>query len=156
MENNYFIKRTGVISTSDVSPDNNKSKRENCHLCAKCHNAEPNMCSKIADEHKKDLIDYDFITDGYQTFDESGESDIFVVKKCENFVPMSNLGPSKKQAAKYKKLKGQLACGYFDVATPDEAYLLQAELFERGHLDINKDYLPSERTLNAIRQRVRK
>ena len=103
MENNYFVKRTGVISISDVSPDNNKSKRENCHLCAKCHNAQPSMCSKIADEHKKGLIDYDFITEGYQTFDESGESDVLVVEECKNFVPMKNYGKPKKQLAAYKK-----------------------------------------------------
>ena len=156
MENNYFVKRAGVISIDHVEPAYDKSKCKNPHLCAKCHNAEPNMCSKIADEHKKDLIDYDFITEGYQTFDESGESDVLVVEKCKNFVPMKNYGKPKKQLAAYKKLKGQLACGYFDVATPDEAYLLQVELFERGHLNINKDYLPSEKTLNAIRQRIRK
>lgn len=132
----------------------NEIQNKNCHLCGYCHNAQPSMCAKVADVHKKNIKDYDFITEGYQTFDESGKCDTFVVEKCENFVPMSN--DNKKKVKAFKRLKGQIACGYFQTSTPDEAYLLQVELFERGHLDINKKYLPDEKTLRAIRQRVRK
>ena len=156
MENNYFVKKDGVISINKVKMVNGESRNSNCHLCAKCHNAQPSMCVKVADEHKKDLIDYDFITEGYQSFNEFGDSDVLVVEKCKNFVPMSDYGKQKKQLAEYKKLKGQIACGYFGTTTPEEAYLLQVELFNRGHLHINKGYLPDEKTLKAIRQRVRK
>lgn len=154
MNNNYFVKKNGVLSKDSNEIDNNKMN--DCHLCGKCHNVQPSMCAKVADVHKKCLANYDFITDGYQSFDELGESDVFVVEKCENFVPMSDFGKSKKKLNEYKKLKGQLACGYFDTCTPDEAYLLQVELFERGHLKINEANLPSEKTLRTIRQRVRK
>ena len=134
----------------------NEIQNRDCHLCGRCHNAEPSKCAKVADVHKKDIADYEFITNGYQVFDDFGKSNIFVVKSCKNFVPMADAHQTKKQAAKLRRLRGQIACGYFETCTPDEAYLLQVELFERGHLHINEKYLPNEKTINAIKQRVRK
>ena len=156
MENKFFVKKDGVISISHSQTVNDKILDKDCHLCGRCHNAEPKMCNKVADVHKKSLTDYDFITKGYQSFDENGESDILIVEKCEDYVPMSDFGKTKKQLAEYKKLKRQIACAYFDTATPEEAYLLQVEMFERGHLDINEKYLPNEKTVQLMKQRIQK
>lgn len=156
MKGNYFVKKDAVVSITNSQVINAKVEDKDCHLCGKCRNIEPSLCAKVKDVHKKNLADYDFITEGYQSFDKRGDCDHLIVEKCENYVPMVNAHKNKVQLAKYKKLKQQIICGYFDTATSDEAYLLQVDMYNRGHLNISKYHLPSEKTLKLIRQRAKK
>ncbi|MBQ6546869.1 MAG: hypothetical protein IJL74_02595 [Bacilli bacterium] len=156
MKNEFFAKRNAVTSISRAQVVNAKAEERECHLCGNCHNVQPSKCSKVADIYKKNIADYDFITDGYQSFDEFGDCDVLVVEKCNNYVPMAEQKRSKKALLEVKKLREQLACSYFDAPTPEDAYLLQVELYERGHLKINENDLPSQKVINIMKQRIRK
>lgn len=158
MENTVYVKQNGVVSECHSAKFvDDKVQDKECHLCGKCVNGYPSKCSKIADRSKKSIIDYDFITSGCQTFDEDGNSDILIVEECNNYVKaQNNKNKNKAQIAKYKELKRQLAAAYFGTETPDEAYLFQAELIERGHLKFNKNDLPDPKTLELIKKRLGK
>lgn len=158
MKNAIYVKNNGVVSEiHSASVVENKIQNKDCHLCSECSNGYPSMCSKVADIHKKEISDYEFITDGFQAFDNNGDSKFFIVERCNNYVSGKDMHNNKKgQLSKLKKLKHQLAAYYFDTETFEEAYLLQAELVERGHLKLNKKDLPDSRTLDNMRQRVKK
>ena len=51
------------------------------HLCWYC-NTRIIDCPKILDERKKDIIDYDFIQDGEQVYNDLGKLERFTVKRC--------------------------------------------------------------------------
>lgn len=159
MRNTVYVKNNGIVSEShSVSFVENKIQDKECHLCGKCANGYPSLCSKIADVHKLEISNYGFITDGCQAFDDKGNSTAFIVEQCNNYVPSNDNSKKMKgqKLAQFKKLKHQLAAYYFDTETPEEAYLLQAELVERGHLKLNSSDLPSPKTLESLRQRIRK
>lgn len=133
----------------------NPSERE-CHLCMDCANAYPSKCQKISDRLKKPYEEYGFIKAARQTFDENNNVLDFAVKKCDNYEyvePNTNVSRDKKKLKELKRLRGAIAAYYFETSTADEAYLIQAELEERGH------FKPAERlnakTVETIRQRVR-
>ena len=158
MKDTVYVKKDGVVSERhSVKLVENKAQDKDCHLCMKCVNGYPSMCPKVADKYKKTIGDYDFITSGCQSFDDNGKSDILIVEKCNNYVPIKETTNTKKgKLAHYKKLKRNLAALYFDTETPEEAYLFQAELVERGHLKLNTNELLDPKTLEAMRKRVRK
>lgn len=56
------------------------------HLCwHSCVNSYPLQCRKVFDGVKRNIDEYDFITDGYQIFDKNGEVEHFVVTGCTNY-----------------------------------------------------------------------
>ena len=58
--------------------------KEKEHLCWKCQNGTAIDCDKVADCFKKTIDLYDFIEEGYQTYNDNA-LDRFVVKKCKKF-----------------------------------------------------------------------
>ena len=63
-------------------------KSKKAHLCFACLNGYPSKCEKVADYRKKNLDDYSFIEEGYQTFNT--ENNLFIVLKCQHCVPIMN------------------------------------------------------------------
>ncbi len=59
-------------------------KSKKAHLCFACLNGYPSKCEKVADYRKKNLDDYSFIEEGYQTFNND-ELKEFKVTKCKHF-----------------------------------------------------------------------
>lgn len=78
----YILKELGLIKVSD-----NRVNDVVIHKCSNCADLSPLTCEK-AEYVKKNISDYDFITDGYQIFSVSGDSEYlekFIILKCKNY-----------------------------------------------------------------------
>ena len=90
------------------------------HLCwENCVNASPDLCPKVTDIVKKRIDEYDFITHGFQIFDEKGRMDKFIVTECENY--KKTYITEKIDAARTRKLKESLMLTYYDTDNIREA-----------------------------------
>ena len=103
--------------------------------CFECTNGYVTKCPKMADEVKKNISKYDFITDGYQIYNEDGEVDIFAISKCSNFVRQEKNKPTtKEEIARLRYLKESIKILYFDAVDIDEADKTHHDLQKRGSL----------------------
>lgn len=111
------------------------------HLCWEyCTNACITLCQKVNDLPKNNIGTYDFITDGYQTFDEKGNLDKFVVTGCTNYKKSQ---PKKIPLEEIKRRKNNLIMMYFDAESVEEAYKEQERLILKGELKNIRGKLPS-------------
>jgi len=112
--------------------------RKQIHLCwALCENATPSHCEKIFDKTKKNISQYDFIIEGYQTFKESGQINKFVVTKCSNYKKMKHK-KTNLTIRQLNEIKDNLATIYYDTITPEEAYQIAYEQNKRNSLKLSK------------------
>lgn len=137
MKNMVLIKNNGILT---MDPDKNAAveelKTKNIqHLCSKdCACAYASKCQKFADIANKDINKYDFITDGYQVIDENGETEQFVVEKCDNYKYQEPRKYSKQEKEEIKKLRESLMSFYFDAEDVNEAKIIQYDLHKRGYI----------------------
>ena len=156
MSNTILKKENGVVTSLEPTAELLKAIEEGkkCHLCwTTCGKAYANQCPKIADEFKKSIDSYDFITDGIQVIDEKGEVDTFIVEKC------NSCEKSKKPiitGRKAKELRDALRTAYFGTATTDEAFVLQDELVKRGLLLEVKGKVKTDEEISKIKKRMGK
>ena len=83
-----FKKQDGVVKVMKLTPALSKKleNKDEIHLCwDNCVNAYTSKCDKVADVFKKTIRHYDFITDGFQVFDEKGKLESFKVTKCKKY-----------------------------------------------------------------------
>lgn len=103
------------------------------HLCFSCRFASTDKCDKIFDpwDRKKNINEYDFIIDGYQTYiDDKMEK--FTVTKCANFKPDE---PNKRiSGIKATQIRKNLKMFYFDAETIEEANDIEKQLVKKGQL----------------------
>lgn len=80
------IKVNGVVSNITLSNEELKVILKEKHLCSEdCTECYANKCQKVHDHKKQNISEYEFITDGLQTFnDEVCES--LLVRECLNYV----------------------------------------------------------------------
>lgn len=92
------------------------------HLCwENCKNCSPIECQKIADQFKQRIDNYDFITDGYQILDSTGNVDTFVVTDCKNYKYQKNRVLTIEEKKRAQKIKIGLETSFFDATTLTEA-----------------------------------
>ena len=158
MGEKIFYKKNGVVKKVSSKPNlaANVDGEKVQHLCWQyCVNANPINCPKIRDFEKKNLEDYDFITDGYQIVDKNGDIDTFFVHKCSNYKKSLPKPFTKEERIKKRAAKKGLMIGYFDTLTIEEAYELQRQLIERGDILKPKGALKNEYCVRKDKQRVR-
>ena len=110
------------------------------HLCWKnCKNARTDCCEKIEDLPKRTIDNYDFIIDGYQIIDGSGEIDTFVVSKCSNYELQHQKKLNVQERRKLKELKANIFMEYFDAESIEEATEIRDYLIKTGQLIVKDD-----------------
>lgn len=106
------------------------------HLCMTCDNGCPNKCKKVADERKRNINYYEFITDGFQVvrygINEEGEKqfvvDRFVVEKCDNYVKEKEKKHAfKTESRENMKKRASLIMHYYGTETVEEAYKIMIQ-----------------------------
>ena len=120
-------KKDGVTRTLEMSEEKGKELRESeDHLCWTCSNYE--NCDKVKDEHKKTIDKYDFITDGVQLIDESGNVDTFFVEGCNTYIrDKANVRPGIEGIQKRQKLMNH----YFGTEDVKDARKIMEEIEKR-------------------------
>ena len=168
MKNVILKKENGVVTTMEATKEQlsdirkiGKKDDPRIHLCwENCANAIAGACEKVTEREKKNIADYDFITDGYQIIDEKGEIDAFLVTKCNNYVKVEQNKKTKEEIERLKKLKESLRTEYFDTETVEEAYLLQNELMhstsENRVLIHPRGKVPNAREIARIKNEMRR
>ena len=132
MENKYLKKENGITKLELGKPDildKLAQEKENYHLCFSCSLNCVVNCRKVLDKKKQIISNYDFITGGYQVFNDEDEIDRFVVTDCDNYVPEVKKGkPTKEEAKRIKKAREDLKMLYFGTNTYEEACIKQIEM----------------------------
>ena len=126
MGKTIYSKENGVVSIVH--------EKGGVNPCAECANGYASKCPKVFDETKKNIGDYDFITDGEQVYNEKGELESFVVTKCTHFVKEE---PKKKpttqeEILRINRARESIFLYYFNGADLDEASKNRDDLFRRG------------------------
>ena len=138
-------KHDGIIKKMELTSDN---KNESCgkikHLCAEhCMFAFVDKCPKIADNCKKTIDKYDFITDGFQEIKNNGEIKRFCVTGCDKYRKKAI-----KETKEMKERRNKLVASNYTLRYPEptveDARLREWEDRENGTLkgDIFIDELP--------------
>ena len=132
-----LLKENGKVTETEYTQDLKKNILDNnSHLCGyHCANANPNLCPKVCDRYKKNIDSdrYDFITDGYQIFDENGKLKSFIVSGCKLYKrEVSKKKETVKDAKAARELREGLWKLYFGTDNIEEAYMIQASLARRG------------------------
>ena len=95
----------------------------------------PQPCAKVFDIEKQNIGEYDFITDGVQTYDEKGELDSFIVNGCENYVKDErNSQRTKEEKERLQRARLGIMLYYFNAENIEEASQTQEDLYRRGHI----------------------
>ncbi len=115
-------KENGVVVPEEATEEKLQEIRKSDTLCFDCSNLE--NCKKVADQEKKSIDKYDFISDGSQVIDEEGNIENFVITNCRDFVK-----EEKKTGINRSKIVTDFVTGYFNVDTLGEA---EKELSKRG------------------------
>ena len=144
MKNIIIKKEHGFVSYRQMDMDNNentefvKNIKKYKHLCGDCDNCSPLKCAKVFDIKKEVIKNYDFITDGYQVYDENGEVKTIYVANCEQFVQNKARKKAKTstELEELKRMKENLKMMYFDTESFDEAEDVQYDLLKRGQIYI--------------------
>ena len=104
------------------------------HLCwMNCKNATPNNCEKIKDKYKKNINQYDFITNGYQVISDEGV-ETFVVTKCKNYEEEKKKELTVRETRRIKHLKDNIMMEYFGVDSVKEANAIQKHMINTGQI----------------------
>ena len=123
MENIVIKKVEGKIEWVTLTPEqvSKLSDGSMIHLCwgncskTMCKHAMPSECKKVADR-KKDIQNYDFITDGFQDLE-----DTLIVTKCNNYEPVGEKTLTVEQKRNIKQSGNSMITGYFGAENLEEA-----------------------------------
>ena len=115
MEEMILKKENGQTTIINPTKEELKKIKGSCHMCSQsCINACANKCSKIADIKKKSINDYDYITDGYQIYDENDDTEALIVSKCSNYEKEIRSKKTAEQIKRLKELKESLYIYFYD------------------------------------------
>ena len=164
MKNVILKKNDGVVSIMEASPElikkiknKDKDNQNNIHMCwENCTNAYCDKCEKIADIQKKEINEYDFISDGIQIINKSGEIDTFLVNKCQNYEKSKPKKLTMEKIKRLQKIKDGLRIAYFDALTLEEAYITQSDLAERKKIKNIMGSRPNPEQIRKMKLRKRK
>lgn len=161
MKNVMLEKKSGKIKNLKVTKEllerfENSRGVEKTHLCVDCQNCIPSKCVKVNNRIKKTLDDYDFITDGLQNFEDDGKVYGFLVTGCKNFKKDEQKQLTKEEKRRAKKIRRSLRLDYFESGSLNEAILTQAELQEKGLLEVNGAGEKEKKILAAAKERKAK
>ena len=138
MANKVAVKTNGEVTTKKVTKqlkEDLKTKNFN-HLCGKdCACAYANVCPKIAHLPKKDISEYEFISDGMQVYDSEGYMSDFIVSGCSNYKYKDPFENKKMDLRDLKRIRESLKIYYFDAESIEEAEKIEYELAKRGALE---------------------
>ena len=141
MKSVVFKKENGEVRIINADEESvRKISSDYTNPCSECIKGYANKCPKMTYGHKKNIANYDFITDGYQVNNENGEFENLVVCKCENFEKDKPRNKSLEELKKMKKLAESIKIFYFSAVDVEEANKIQNDLRNRGLLI---DYNPS-------------
>ena len=100
MKKKALLKENGETKLVDYTKELRKimNDKEETHLCWEyCVNADVLDCQKVADNFKKTIDQYEFITDGIQTFDKYNQVELFKVLGCENYQSVDDIEKEKER-----------------------------------------------------------
>lgn len=123
-----------IIETDYSSLRKNTLDRSHSHLCFDCENCSPAKCLKVFDVKKRNISNYDFISDGYQIIDKNGEIDSFVVSNCNNFKLEKRQELTIEKKVELKQKRREFVMAYFGASDMDEALEIREELEKSGNL----------------------
>lgn len=136
MLNKIYIKKDGVVTEEPGSAELwKKIKQDRGHKCwENCDNATVSRCQKIADDLKHNIAEYDFVTDGYQAFDEKGDLISFYVENCTNYKKAVPRKFTPEEAARIKLIKEDLRKAFFGTDTLAQSYATQYTQMRDGRI----------------------
>ena len=125
-------KEGGAVNVINADMELIKAIKAINNKCADCSNCYADKCPKVAYD-KKDIRDYDFITDGYQVI--NGELENLAVIKCANFTQDQERRPrTKEEIIGQSELRKGLSMSYFGTDTYREAEEMRWFGFKNGTL----------------------
>ena len=153
MKDIILKKENGVIVEIAKTPEAvaEIKAKEVPHLCWEhCDKGYVCKCEKIADIEKKEIGEYSFITDGYQVYDEEGNTEILMVTGCSNYKVEEQKVQTTEEKERLKKLKEGIRMAYFEAGSIEEAHIIQYELEKRGQLSNIRGKRPSEAQVKKL------
>ena len=137
MEKTILVKVNGEVEKTTVDNEVIRElKKQYSNPCFNCEKGYASKCPKIASDETKSIMDFDFITDGYQIVNKQGELDELIICQCNNYeldherVKLNTLEAMRR----IQRLKESIKILYFDAIDPEEADRVQEDLFRRGQL----------------------
>ena len=147
MRNTIIKKENGEVEILRGAELINSLKKEPTNPCSNCRNCYASMCPKVEDVRNKDIRKYDFITDGYQVYDENGVMDRFIVSKCNNYekdLPRKKTR-TKEEYLAYRRLFDSLKILAFDGVDVREADRIQRHQVLCGNLsDVDGEFISQD------------
>ena len=136
MEKTILRKENGEVRIIESTPEVEKNLIEIKNPCFGCRNGYVTKCPKMADEIKKPIGEYEYITDGYQVLDENGNTESLVIAKCSNFENdvVKPKAKTKEEIEKLKRKKESLLILYYGGENVQEALQTQADIERRERL----------------------
>lgn len=153
MKNVILKKENGVVIEMEKKPEvvTEIKTKEMPHLCWEhCDKGYASECKKIADAVKKEIGEYDFITDGYQIFDKQDNTEILIVTGCSNYKKEEPKVLTSQDKERLRKLKEGIRMAYFEAGTIEEAHVIQYELEKRGQLSNIRGKKPTENQIKRL------
>lgn len=148
-----LIKKDGQTTKMDITPDfEAKIKEKRGHKCwENCENATVLCCQKIADDVKSPIDKYDFITDGYQIFDEDGKMLCLHIDECENYKKAKPVKLSAEEQRRIKLIREDLRKAFFGTDDLKEAYTTQFAQMRDGRISGVRGKTLADFLINAVR-----
>ena len=135
MRNIIIKKENGEVSIVDKNDVKkvNEIIKNSTNPCSECIYGYASKCPKICDNVKKNIGEYDYITDGYQKYDKNGELKNFLIQKCNNFEKqtINRKNKTKEELMELKRLKESIKILYFDGIDIREADRIQYDTQKR-------------------------
>ncbi|MBQ6497629.1 MAG: hypothetical protein IJI58_02815 [Bacilli bacterium] len=148
-----LIKKEGRVVLKHIEPSIIKaSEDEKLHLCAKnCEKFGVFTCPKIGDRHKKTIDKYDFITDGYQIYDDKKQLEEFKITGCTSYKKSKPTELTPEEKDRIKATRKIIMSTYFGTGTVEEARVQQYLGMIRGNLINAEEKVASDNVLlNSI------
>lgn len=132
-----FKKVNGKITREFIDEEDIKAlRREHANPCSRCEFGYASRCPKIEGDPEYSIVDYNFITDGYQIYDGCNQTSELIIANCVNY---QKDHPRKKpqtldEILKLRHLQESIKILYFDAIDIEEANRIQNDLRNRGQL----------------------
>lgn len=143
MTSNRALKKvdgiTEQIRVSDLDEDELGEKAS--HQCWKnCEYARADQCDKIYDRYKKSIDEYEFITDGIQTYDAEGRLEKFIVTNCKNYKTKEKIKINSRERELINRVISLYGSRYNrdNINELSELYEMDYRLSQNGHLTENE------------------
>ncbi len=134
MKRTILKKENGIVRIVDTNVEAvEQFIKETSNPCFECKYGYANKCPKISDEFKKNILEYDYITDGYQVYNENCDVESLVITNCTKFEkePVRIKAKTKQEITELKALKESLKILYFGGIDIHEANTIQRDIKRR-------------------------